>query len=108
MTSPRHAVNPSVSLFNRRNVECHAQHIHRKVKELKDVGATSQSQKAVTSDDERIGPVFGRENGKSTEDLLEERDTLNDGQQNEDAACGNGITLGYIHGNDEETEEEGR
>lgn len=96
------------SLFNRRNVEWHAQHTHRKVKELKDVGATPRSQKAVTSDDERIGAVFGRENGKSTEDLLEERNTLNDEQQNEDAGCGNGITLGNIHSNDEETEEEGR
>jgi hypothetical protein len=71
----------------------------------KDIGATPRSQKAVTADDEWIGEVFGRESGKSTEDLLEERDTLHDEQQNENAACGNCITLGNIHGDDEKTEE---
>ncbi len=96
------------SLLDRSDTECHAQHIHRHINELKkDIGATPRSQKAVTSDDEWIGEVSGRENRKSTEDSLEERDTLKEEQQNEYAAWGNGISLGNIHGNDKEMEEEG-
>lgn len=95
-------------LLDRRDTECHAQHIHRHIEELKkDIGATPRSQKAMTSDDEWIDEVFGRENSKSIEDSLKERDTPNEEQQNEYAACGNGITLGNIHGNDQEMGEEG-
>ncbi len=76
-----HRSRSSPSLFDRGDAKSHAKHIDRKINKLKkDIGAAPRSQKAVTSYDERIGEVFGHENSKSTENLLNRRNAL-DGEQ---------------------------
>ena len=53
---------------------------------------------AVASYDKRICEMFRHEKSKSTKSLLKRSKTVDNKQKDEDAACGNRISLGNIHG----------